>query len=512
MLGGYFVLLALSGWWFSRREPSGTHEYFLAGRQMPMWAVAISVLATATSAATFIGAPEEAYRGNLTYISTNIGTIVAVLVVAFFFIPAFYKANVTTVYDLLENQFGSKAKQAASWTFLIGRVFASGSRLFMSGIPLSLILFRDTQSTHLLIAIGVLVSVGTVYTLIGGIRSIIWTDVIQTVVFVGAAVIAMLMLLHRIPASTGTLYDALRVTQVGGDSKLMLLDSGIPFDSSKVYTLLTAVFGFSLLGVASYGTDHDLAQRMLTCRSALKGSQSVIMAIAINLPVLCVFMVIGLLLHIFYQRPDLMGSATPALKPEDSRQVFLSFILNEMPPGMSGLMMAGLFAAGLGSCNSAINAMAAAFVNDWYKKVSPGKSDEAYLRVGRWAVVGWGVVLGSFAAVCVYWQEGSGQTLLQFALSVMNFAYAGLLGVFFTAIFFKSRGNGTTAIAALVVGFSVVAVLQKWAIAWWAPAMGLKDFAIAFPWVLLIATGCSTGVCVLGKPRRSDVTVVNVAR
>jgi Na+/proline symporter len=236
------------------------------------------------------------------------------------------------------------------------------------------------------------------------------------------------------------------------------------------------------------------------------------MAIAINLPVLCVFMTIGLLLHIFYQRPDLMGAAAPLVKPQDSRQVFLSFILNEMPPGMSGLMMAGLFAAGLGSCNSAINAMAAAFVNDWYRKIAPGQSDAAYLRVGRFAVVGWGVVLGSFAAVCVYWQEGSGQTLLQFALSVMNFAYAGLLGVFFTAIFFKSRGNGMSAIAALVVGFSVVALLQKWAIAWWAPTLGLKTFAIAFPWVLLIATVCSTGVCVLGKPRRGGIGAINEAR
>ena len=508
VLGAYFVLLAGTGWWFSRREPSGAQEYFLAGRQMPMWAVAISVLATATSAATFIGAPEEAYKGTLTYASTNIGMFVAVAVVAIFFIPAFYRANVTTVYDLLELRFGGHAKQAASWTFLIGRVFASGSRLFMASIPLSLILFREIHEWQLLVSIGVLTTVAILYTLVGGIRSIIWTDVVQTVVFVGAAAVALIVLLNKIPLSTGQIFDALKETPVAGHSKLTVIDWGIPFDTGQAYTIFTAVMGFSLLGIASYGTDHDLAQRMLTCKSAVKGSQSVIVAILMNLPVLFVFMSIGLLLHIFYQRPDLLGSSAPASPPGDSREVFLSFILNEMPSGMSGLMMAGLFAAGLGSCNSAINAMAAAFVNDVYKKASPAKTDVQYLKVGRWAVVGWGIILGAFACICVFWQKGSGETLIKFALGVMGFAYAGLLGVFFTAIFTKTRGTSSSVIAALISGALVVTVLQPKVIAMWSPLFGISDFKLAFPWVLLAGTLVSTTVCML--PRSKTTVPVQV--
>ncbi|MFN9973490.1 MAG: sodium:solute symporter family transporter, partial [Phycisphaerae bacterium] len=175
VLLGYFALVAVTGWWFSRKELAGAKEYFLANRQMPMWAVAISVLATSTSAATFIGSPEEGYARNLTYLSTNIGGVIAVLIVAAFFIPAFYRHNVTTVYDLLEIRFGHEAKQASSWMFMIGRVLASGSRLFMAAIPLSLILFQETQDWQLIGAIVALTVVGVLYTLVGGIRSIIYT-------------------------------------------------------------------------------------------------------------------------------------------------------------------------------------------------------------------------------------------------------------------------------------------------------------------------------------------------
>lgn len=515
VLGGYFALIALTGWWFSRRKTSGTHDYFLANRSMPVWAVSISVLATATSAATFIGAPEEAYKGDLTYLSTTIGGLLSIALVAMFFIPAFYRHNVTTVYDLLKIRYGESSRLAASWAFLVGRVFASGSRLFMAAIPLSLILFRDVAHHHLLGAIAVLVAAGVLYTLAGGIRSIIWTDVIQTSVFVGAAAIALSMLVSRIPLGLPEMIDVLRATPspVGEGSKLTVIRTGLGgtgFDLSNTYTLLTAVTGFMLLGVGSYGTDHDLAQRMLTCRSAARGSMSAVIAILISLPVVAIFMSIGLLLYIFYQRPDIMGDASPGLPPTKGREIFLSFILNEMPSGMSGLMMAGLFAAGLGSFNSALNAMAAAFINDVYRRARPEKSERHYLAAGRWAVAGWGLILGVFAGICVYWQAASGQTLIKFALSVMSFAYAGLVGVYFAALFTK-RGNNTSVIAALLVGFDIVLWMQGnvWEV-WtdftpWTRTH-LRPLFIAFPWQLTIGATAAFLVCISGMKSRAAST------
>jgi len=505
VVAGYFALLALSGWWFSRRSPSGSEEYFLAGRRMPVWVVAISVVATATSAATFIGAPEEAYSGNLTYLSTNIGSLLAVGIVAAFFIPAFYRHRVTTVYDLLEVRYGRKAKVAASWAFLAGRVMASGARLFIGALPLSLILFEHTHTWAVMASIGVLVVVGILYTLVGGLRAIIWTDAIQTLVFVSAVTAAAVILINRIPASPQEIYNALASTKVADGTKLTVLNTGLStsqpwfgFDVSQTYTLLTAIGGFSILMVAAYGTDHDLAQRMLACKSASRGSASAVIAILVNLPIVALFMVIGLLLFVYYQRPDLMGSAAPAYSPEKGREVFLSFILKDMPAGLTGLMLAGLFATGLGSFNSALNAMAAAFINDAYKPRLPGKSERHYLLAGRLAVVAWGVVLGLFACLCVHWQQSSEQTLIRFALQVMTFAYAGLVAVFGCAIFTK-RGNQGTAIAALATGFLAVLLMQPWVWKHWAWMLGWESVKIAFPWQLFLATGAALVVCAAGS-------------
>ncbi|MBX3357681.1 MAG: sodium/solute symporter [Phycisphaeraceae bacterium] len=511
VLGAYFALLVVTGIAFSQREPEGSDEYFLAGRQMPAWAVAISVLATSLSAATFIGGPQQSYDGNLTYLSATIGSVLAVVFVALFFIPVYYRENVATVYELLERRLGPGTRLATSGMFMVGRVFASGARLYIVALPASLIVFGDTAAPNLVLAIAVMTVAAVGYTLVGGIRSIIWTDVIQTCVFVGAALAAAAVLLHRIPLDPAAITRELASsTAPDGSGKLALLRVGLG-DWSAKYTLLTAVFGFTLLNLGAYGTDHDLAQRMLTCRSAARGSWSAIGGVLIGIPVTILFMLVGLLLYIFYRRPDLMGSAAPSAHPASSTEIFLTFILNEMPRGMAGVMMAGLFAAGLGSMNSALNAMSATLLNDFYRPRRPGKSPRHYLLVGRLGVAAWGLALGLFACACVWWygrMAAEGQTLIDFALMVMAFAYSGLVGVFLTAIFTR-RGNSTSAIAALATGFLVVLALQPAVrdhLADWPgdspiarTAHALAALKLAFPWHLVIGTAAATAVCSLGR-------------
>ena len=503
-LGSYGLVLLLSGLWLGRKKQLGTEDYFLGGRAMPAWAVALSILATSLSAATFIGAPEQSFRGDWTYLSINIGAILGAVFVAGVLVPAFYRHRVVTVYELLELRFGANARVAASWTFMIGRVFASGARIFIAALPLSLILFGDLETSHLWLAIAALTVVAVVYTLAGGVRSVIWSDVIQTVVFVGAAVVAAMLLLHRIPLSAGEIIAELSSPGAGASSKLTVIDpgwdlskSGLGFDASSYYTLLTALTGLTLLNIGAYGTDHDLAQRVLTCRDAAQGSRSVIAAILAGIPVIALFLAIGSLLYIFYQRPDLMGASAPGYAVDDSRQIFLSFILKEMPPGMPGLMIAGLFAAGLSSLNSALTAMASSFVNDWYRVVFPDRGERHYLRAGRFAMAGWGLVLGGFAMACVHWQQAADQSLIDFALSVMAFAYSGLTAVFLTAVL-TTRGNGGSAILALAAGFVTVTLLQPQVWSVWAPA-AWQPLRMSFPWQLLIATSIAMAVCCLGS-------------
>lgn len=535
VLAAYLGMLVATGWWFSRREAKSTHEYFLAGRRMPMWAVSVSIIATSLSAATFVGAPEQSYTGDLTYLSTNIGGLIAVIVVAYVFIPAFYRNNCTTVYELLETRFGPGSKRATSAAFMLGRLFASGARIYIGAIPLSMILFGTDVAESpnypmlMICSIAALAVVGTFYTLFGGISSVIWTDVIQTVVLVIAVLAAIVVLLHKIDLPMGTLTELLsgkggQTLPGGGMDKLNVLDVGLNrtkpgwgFDPSAQFTLLTAVLGFSLIGIAANGTDHDMVQRMLTCKNAIQGGQSVLMSIAIGVPLVLAFLVVGLLLWVFHQQrlvhqpvPQVLGDV-PVVngslgRMPDSKQVFVSFIIQEMPAGLSGLMLAGLFAAGVGSLTSAINAMAATFIKDFYTRWVPGRPDTHYLSASRWAVAGWGGALAGFAVLCLFWQRASpGSTLISLALGVMTFAYAGLLAVYLAALFTK-RGNTTSVIWALITGFVTIALLQSWAWPHWTkviPWVGkdLSTVTLAFPWHMTIGTTCAFVVCVLGKPR-----------
>ena len=513
----YMLLLLASGIWMARKEPEGAREYFVASRRMPAWAVGFSIIASSLSVATFIGAPQQSYAGDLTYLSTNIGGIVAIGIVALFFIPAFYKANVTTVYELLEQRMGRGAKHAASAAFMVGRVFASGARVYIAAIPLAMILFgadRADDPFSLSIAIIVLSAVAVVYTLIGGIASVIWTDVVQVIVLLGAVFAGIGIIISRIPVPLSEVWHALGNTlppggAAGSGSKLTIFKSGLApsggVDWPANYTILTAICGFSLLNLASYGTDHDMVQRMLTCKTAVKGGRSAFIAICMGVPIVATFLAIGLLLHVFYQRPDLMGSAAPATPPVSSERVFLAFILQELPAGLSGVMVAGIFAVGLGSLNSAINAMAATLVRDFYTHLAPNRTDRHYLAAGRWATALWGLVLAGFAIVCIFWKKSNPDTkLIDFALGVMNFAYSGLLAVFLCAIFTR-RGSSRSAIAALLTGFVVVLLLQPAVWKQWTPylplsrAADIAAFNLAFPWHMLIASGLAFAVCCLGR-------------
>jgi SSS family transporter len=519
VLVGYFGLLALTGWWFSRRENTDTADYFLGGRKMPAWAVAVSIVATSMSAASFIGVPQAGYTGDLTYLSTNIGMVLAAVVVAFVLVPAFYRHRVQSIYEVLDHRFGPTAVKATSATYMVGRVMASGVRVYIGAIPASIILFGDQgmEPANLCVAIGVLTVVGIVYTLVGGIASVIWTDVIQMAVLLSAAVLAIGLIASQLPFGFGESIAALRAPADGAASKLVLLDFGVAGADpwwQRPFSLPAVLVGFTLMGIASYGMDQDLTQRMLTCKDAKTAAKSVLGGIVLGIPSVAVFLVVGLLLYLYYGRPDLWaahGGSAPVVGERDSRRVFLDFIIHHMPAGVSGLMIAGLFAAGLSSLNSGINAMAATLVRDFYRGWVPGREERHYLRVGRVAVVGWGIVLGGFAMLCVFWERSRSNDsgLLVFALNVMTFAYAGLIGVFATALLTR-RGRAEGVVAALLVGFISVLLMQEfvWKIVGggqmppWAARLGMDEVTkLAFVWKLTVGAALATAVCAVPRGR-----------
>lgn len=517
VLVGYFVLLIGTGVFFSLRKQKNTEEYFLGGHRMPVWAVAFSILATAQSAATFTGGPESSYNKDLSYLSANIGGVLAGIVLAVFVIPAYYRKRVTTPYQLLETRFGPRGKVAASATYLIGRVFATGARHFIGAYAASLAIFGDAALIHVFAAIVIFTIFGILYTLAGGITSVIWTDVIQVCVYLGAAICAIIVLLHRIPVGFSEIFSTLLHPGPGQPSKLTIVTPGLDFSKPRLgfdlaanFTLLTAVFGFSLITLASHGADQDLVQRMLTCRSARKGSWSVISGVLIGIPAVIIFLSFGLLLWVFYRRPDIMGAAAPGYDAPLGPDVVMKFTLTELPGGLAGLMIAGLLAAGPCGINSSLNAMSSTFVGDFYKTRRPDRDEKHYLSVGRMSTIAAGIVVGAFASACIFAYDPKNTKIIDFVLGIMSFAYAGLIGVFATALFTK-RGSPRSCIAAIITGFVAVTLMQPIVLrlidnllAWMRSILELdSDWSlaaqkIAFPWQLLIGSMLAFAVCYFG--------------
>ncbi len=488
IVGAYLVGMVAVGVALARRQRSAD-DYFRAGRRVPAWAAALAIVATSVSAATFLGAPEDAYNGNLTYLSVCIGQAIAVVVVALFFIPAFYRANVTTVYELLGRAHGPGAQRAASAVFMGGRLLASGARLYMAAIPVSLIVFGDLDNSHVALSIAIVSVVSVAYTLLGGVEAVVWTEAPQALIFMGAAATLIGLLVVRIEAPVSEITSALREARApDGSSKLTLLDWRT--DTSLPFTVWSAAIGFAMFNLAVYGADQDLAQRMLTCRNAVQGAKSVVISLVIGFGVAALFLVIGLLLWVFYTRPDLAGAAHA--RPGDSRQVILDFILQEAPAGARGLMIAGVFAAAMSSLASSLTSMSSTVVCDYYRPLRPGLSEGHYVAVSRGMVVMWGVLLSAVAAMCMVWQQQSGMGLLTFAIGVMIFAYAGLLGVFLAAIFTR-RGNSVSAALALGAGAAAVFLAQN------PKLVGFPDVKLSLGWWMVAGTMASFLVCIAGR-------------
>lgn len=488
VLLAYLAGMLWVGLHFARRQKS-LAEFFLASRSVPVWAASLAIVATSVSAVTFIGAPEDAYRGNLTYLSLNLAAFIAVLVVAALFIPAFYRHHAATIYQLIGERLGPGAQKATSAAFMGGRLLASGARLYVAAIPISLLYYGDLEPAHLYRAVAVVTIVAAIYTFSGGIHAVIWTEVPQAILFFAAAVAALVLLWLRIDAPAADVLAALREANAAdGSSKLTFLDTR--WDPAIAYSLPSALLGYTLFNMAVYGADHDLAQRMLTCKSAVRGAWSAILSNIIGFVVALLFLVIGLLLFLYYQRPDLVRNP-PAAPPDDSRQIFLHFILTEIPPGLRGLIIAGVVAAAMSSLASSLSAMSSTLVCDFYKPMRPGRSDRSYVRASRAAVLLWSALLAAVACACVAWQQSSDKSLLEFAIGVMIFAYAGLLAVFLTALLTR-RGNAASACGALIVGAASVVVLRF-------PETFHITVRLSPGYEMLIATTLATMVCMLGK-------------
>lgn len=509
ILAAYFIVLALSGWWINRQASNSSQDYFTANRSIPTWVAAISVLATAQSAATFLGGPDMGFRSNLTYLSTNIGALLAAIFVAYFLIPQFYQQRVSTVYELLEKRFSERAKKSAGQMYLFGRVFANGARLYMASLAVSMILFTNIEPTNVIWSIVLLLVISLGYSVWGGIKSVMYGDVVQCVIYVSAALLVVVYLSFQIPADWSVIVNALQNPLDGSESKLKLFDFRWDTSSAGVFNMYSTFAGFFLLYLASFGLDQDMTQRTLTCKSPRQASLAIIWSVLLVVPVMLLLLVLGFLLYIFYLRPDVMANGgAGAINTEFSGEkitVFMYYVLHEMPAGLRGFVTIGVIAAAVSTLTSGLNSMSSVIIQDLYKpwqQKKQNRSESHYVLAGRLSMIFSATALALMAVLCYYWQRISDTPLLEFALGVMVFSYSGLLGVYAVAVFSK-RGNTSSVNAALVGGFFCTLLLQPYAQRYYLPES--MQFDLAFTWQLCIGFALSWLICICGKPKVNPV-------
>lgn len=508
----YFVTVVSIGIASGRGEKS-LEGYALGNRSVPWWAILASILAAEISAATFLGAPGEGFATrNFTYAQLAIGTVLGRIAVSVIFLKSYYEYRVVSIYEYLERRFGPRTRNAASLIFLVTRALASGTRLYVAAILLVIgfEMFagepasREMQFLLYVSALVLVVVLTAIYTTVGGIKAVIWTDVIQASILLLSLGVTIWILLGRIPGGFG---GALAHLNQPGD--LAFFSTGLEAGKGlwenicgvleTNYTIFAAFIASTFITMATHGTDQDMVQRMLTGRNHKAGSWALIGSGLVDLPVVAAFLFIGILLFVFKQ-------TNPGLDlPEQNPHVFPWFIMHEMPPVVRGLVVAGVMATAMGSLSTALNALATSFCRDFYQAhFRRGAGEAEMLRAARWSTVAFAFILlliGAATAWIVIHVEGS--RILPIVLGIFGYTYGSLLGVFLAGALTKRRGSDAGNLAAMLVGFAVVALLSG------LPNDVLKIFGaaplklpdwlpvLAFPWRIFFGSVATFLVAIL---------------
>ena len=476
----YAVIAAYAGLvlWiglYSARQHTTSQDLLLGRRAVPSWAVLMSMVATELSAATFIGVPVAAYSGNWSYLQLAFGALLGKLVLARFVIPLYHELKVVTVYGFLETRFGPATRRGAAIAFASGRLLASGVRLFIAALAFSVV--SDQSVAVTILGSGVL---AVAYTRIGGIRSVIWTDVLQGAVFIVAAC----ALVYSVSDGLMSMGESLRWAERGGKTAV--------FQWQPFFTLTTSLgFGTALVGgffltLATHATDHDMVQRLLTTKTGRGGGLALAGSGLLNFPLTLLFLYIGT--GIAYQY-----SVPPPYDISAADQIMPLFAIHELGPGLRGLVFAGLFAAAMSSLDSAICAIATTWVVDIMPDETPSDDDRLLAaRLKKTSTVVGFALIGAALMMSMYHArlgaDGALPTLVEFALSSMSILYGGLLGIFARGLLIKRLGNDRSAVYGLIAGsfvglalFLHPALFGETLIAWtyWIPISALCSFAVA---------------------------------
>ena len=427
---GIVIIGSISG-----GKQKSTTDYFLGSQQVSWWAVCFSIVAAETSTLTFISIPGLAYLTNLNFLQVTFGYMIGRLIVAKYFLPAYYKGELKTAYSYLENRFGAKTRTFASIVFIFTRTAADGVRLFATAIPLYLILNIDP-----IIAIIIIAIISLIYTYTGGLRGIIKVDVILMFLYLGSAILAAVYLLNLLPDGWTSVVSA-----SSAENKFSIInfgiDNGIAGFFSDPYTLLGGIIGGAFLSMASHGTDQLIVQRLFATKN-LRGAQKAIIGSGIIVILqFAIFLILGVMLYSYYGPLDIR-----------SDEIFPKFIIEALPPGITGIIIAGLFAAAMSTLAGSMSSLSSSAMMDIYSPFF-GKNidDKKKLSISRKLTIFWAILLTLSAMMFM----GSSLAVVEIALSIASFTYGGLLGTFLLGLLFK-RVKQISALAGFAAGIVVM--------------------------------------------------------
>jgi SSS family transporter len=483
----YFVVIILIGLYMGRRD-SSLHDFALGGRRVPWWAVMASIIAAETSAATFLGAPGEGYENkSLAYVQLIIGLIIGRVLVGYVFLKPYYTFKVYTVYDYLGIRFGPMSKNYVSGLFLFMRTLASGTRMFVPSLVIVLAWQLVASGSNTIqfitpdnvwgyvLAITILTLLTCLYTAVGGIKAVIWTDVIQAALMFGSALVAIATLLYHIGGLDPLVKEVPQLTTVKGyfltgfepeAVAKFKATNNIAGDMTawhyfllvlgSQYTLFSAVIGSMFLNMAAFGTDQDMVQRLLTAETYKKSRRSLITAAVMDLPIAAAFTFIGILLYVYYKQD-------PTYKPEANSDVFGSYILNVMPTGIRGLVLAGVFATAMGSLSAALNALATSATNDWYIPYFARHKPEAHhVAAARVFTAVFAVLMIVIASAFAYAKvKDPNVRIIPVVLGIAGFILGPMLGVFLLGMLTRRRGSDVGNMIAISLGLVTTIVLGE---------------------------------------------------
>ncbi len=454
----YLAGITLFGLRF-RGQQRSLRGYFLADRTIPWWAIALSIVSAETSTLTIISIPGLAYDTNLQFLQVVLGYLVARVLICVLFIPAYFRGEMLTAYQLIERQFGPNLRSLAAGLFLLTRAAAEGVRIFAISIVVGIAL-----GTGEVASIAIITVLTLIYTFEGGMAAVIWTDVVQLSIYIAGTLVGLAALLHLVPGGWSGAQQA-----IASAGKFQVFDFSLTL--SKTYTFWAGLIGGMFLTTASHGTDQLMVQRLLAARNQRQSQLALLSSGVIIFFQFLLFLLVGLALWVFYR-------SFPTVQPLGrSDRIFPTFIVTEMPHGIAGLLVAAILAAAMSNLSAALNSLSSSSMVDFYLRHKPGTSEADRLRLSRLSTVAWGVVLFVLALL-----SRRGGRVVEVGLSIASVAYGALLGVFLLGLL-TGEANERGAMVGMACGFAVeVYVWLGTSIPWtWYVVIGtLATFGIGY--------------------------------